>query len=289
MNRIFKLFLLLFFILSGNLFSQVPSLEKDVYNTTTDWTNLSITAMVKEPVPMVVFDESDPKFGKENSATSQGKAHSMARKKAKERLKIRLSQRLESILLNSDYSVYEYTQTNEAARLSLNRFLANDLEKYDFQFKKNVLEAKAEVSIKGKQGLLAYLPMSFGTEEMPVFSEDLPPVSFSGLIVDARHLTINKAVLPKIQTDRGLDIYSPYYAKEAYVIEKGYITYGTEAKEKFSELIVGKNPFYVLALSVAGKNQTDLILPSDEVAKLISHPESRKNLTRCRVLILVSK
>ncbi|MCZ8342915.1 MAG: hypothetical protein O9301_07785 [Leptospira sp.] len=279
------------YILSFPTFGQTANpqvLEKDIYQTSTNWTELKITAFVKEPVPMIVFDESDPKFGKENTATSQGRAHSIARKKAKERLKIRLSQRLESLLFNSDFTVYEYTQTRQNVRLSLNHFLAKDPETYDFLFQKNHLEAKAEISIRGKEGVLSHIPIEFGTEEMPIFTEELPAVAFSGLIVDARHLKLNKALLPKIQTDRGLDIYSPIYTKEAYAIEKGYIHYSKDTKERFVERIVGKNPYFVLGLGVSGKNQTDIILPTDEVVKLLSHPDSRKNITRCRVLILVS-
>lgn len=263
-------------------------LEKDIYQTSTNWTDLKITAFVKEPVPAIVFDESDPRFGKENTATSQGRAHSIARKKAKERLKIRLSQRLESILFNSDFTVYEYSQTRQNVRLSLNNFLAKETETYDFLFQKNNLEAKAEISIKGKEGLLSHIPIEFGTEDMPIFTEELPAVAFTGLIVDARHLKLNKALLPKIQTDRGLDIYSPLYTKEPYAIEKGYIHYSKDTKEKLTEKVVGNNPYFVLGLGVTGKNQTDVILPTDEVVKLLSHPESRKNITRCRVLILVS-
>ncbi|MDF3820116.1 hypothetical protein P3G55_09410 [Leptospira sp. 96542] len=280
--------LILFFFVITTVIPN-PSLETDFYQTTTNWTDLSITATVKETVPKIIFDETDPNFGKENTATSQGKAHSLARRKAKEKLKVKLSQRLESLLFNSDYTVFEYTQIHQPARLQLNSYVGSEKETYDFQFKKNILEAKASLPIKGKEGILAQLPRDFGTEPVPSFSEELVPVEFTGLIVDARHLDLKQALYPKIQTDRGLDIYSPLYTKEAYVIETGYIVYRKDYTEKNVEQKVGKNPYFVLALGTAGKNQTDLILPTDEAAKFLSHPESRKNLTRCRVLILVSR
>jgi hypothetical protein len=154
---------------------------------------------------------------------------------------------------------------------------------------KNVLEAKASLPIKGKDGILAHIPMEYGTERVPEFSEDMIPVEFSGLVVDARHLSVKRALFPKIQTDRGLDVYSPFYVKDAYAIETGYIVYREDQNGKTFENKVGKNPYFVLALSTAGKNQTDLVIPTDEAAKFLSHPESRKNITRCRVLILVSQ
>lgn len=285
MKRIYPLLALL---LSVSLGSK-PIQDKDIYSSVVNWTDLVVTSSVKETIPKIVFDEDDPEFSGKNTATSQGKAHSMARKKAREKLRVRLSQRLESIFFNADYTVYEYTQVNQQARLRLNSYIGSEKEEYDFQFVKNVLEAKASLPLKGKDGILAHIPFEYGTEPVPEFSEEVVPVEFSGLVVDARHLNLKHALFPKIQTDRGLDIYSPLYVKEAYAMETGYIVYREEQLGKGIEAKVGKNPYFVLALATAGKNQTDLVIPTDEVAKLLSHPETRKNLTRCRVLILVSQ
>ncbi|TGM51605.1 hypothetical protein [Leptospira vanthielii] len=283
-----RIYLLLVFLLSVSLGSK-PIEDKDIYSSIVNWTDLYISSSVKETIPKIVFDEEDPEFSGKNTATSQGKAHSMARKKAREKLRVRLSQRLESILFNADYTVYEYTQVNQQTRLRLNSYIGSEKEEYDFQFVKNVLEAKASLHLKGKEGILAHLPVEYGIESVPEFSEEVVPVEFSGLVVDARHLNVKRALFPKIQTDRGLDIYSPVYVKEAYAIETGYIVYRDEQTGKGTEAKIGKNPYFVLALGTAGKNQTDLVIPTDEAAKLLSHPETRKNLTRCRVLILVSR
>ncbi|TGM81988.1 hypothetical protein EHR01_04165 [Leptospira mtsangambouensis] len=285
MKRIYPILALL---LSVSLGSK-PIQDKDIYSSVVNWTDLVVTSSVKETIPKIVFDEDDPEFSGKNTATSQGKAHSMARKKAREKLRVRLSQRLESIFFNADYTVYEYTQVNQQARLRLNSYIGSEKEEYDFQFVKNVLEAKASLPLKGKDGILAHIPFEYGTEPVPEFSEEVVPVEFSGLVVDARHLNLKHALFPKIQTDRGLDIYSPLYVKEAYAMETGYIVYREEQLGKGIEAKVGKNPYFVLALATAGKNQTDLVIPTDEAAKLLSHPETRKNLTRCRVLILVSQ
>ncbi|TGL37389.1 hypothetical protein [Leptospira perdikensis] len=283
-----RIYICLVLLLTFSLGSK-PIEDKDIYASIVNWTDLVVFSSVKETIPKIVFDEEDPEFSGKNTATSQGKAHSMARKKAREKLRVRLSQRLESILFNADYTVYEYTQVNQQARLRLNSYIGSEKEEYDFQFVKNILEAKASLPLKGKDGIIAQIPLEYGLESVPEFSEEVVPVEFSGLVVDARHLSLKRALFPKIQTDRGLDIYSPVYVKEAYAIETGYIVYKEEQSGKGVEAKVGKNPYFVLALGTAGKNQTDLIIPTDEAAKLLSHPETRKNLTRCRVLILVSR
>ncbi|PJZ86015.1 hypothetical protein [Leptospira harrisiae] len=283
-----RIYLFLIFLVCFSLGSK-PIEDKDIYSSVVNWSDLVVSSSVKETIPKIVFEEEDPEFSGKNTATSQGKAHSMARKKAREKLRVRLSQRLESMLFNADYTVYEYTQVNQQARLRLNSYIGSEKEEYDFQFVKNVLEAKASLPLKGKDGILAHIPFEYGTESVPEFSEEVVPVEFSGLVVDARHLNLKRALFPKIQTDRGLDIYSPLYVKEAYAIETGYIVYKEEQSGKGIEAKVGKNPYFVLALATAGKNQTDLVIPTDEAAKLLSHPEARKNLTRCRVLILVSQ
>ncbi|TGN18579.1 hypothetical protein [Leptospira idonii] len=288
--KTFRIYLFLLILLSGFFGSYADSsLEKDFFQTITNWYDLTVTAQVTETLPKIVFDEEDPEFGKPGTAINKSRSDLLARKKAKEKLRIRLSQRLESLFLDSNYTVYEYSQAQPLVRSRINSFLGDEKETYDFQPKKNRLESKATIRLTGKQGFLAYLPMEYGTEQIPTFTEEIIPVEFSGLVVDARHLNLKQALFPRIQSDRGLDVYSPVYVKEAYVIETGYVVYRTDHEEKNFEKRVGKNPFFVMGLGVSGKNGTDIILPSDEVAKLLSHPESRKNLTRCRVMILVSK
>jgi len=280
-----------FCVLSIGIFSGYAEsfVDTDFFQTQTNWYELTVTAKINEPLPKIVFDEEDPDFGKPGTATNKSRSDLLARKKAKEKLRMRLSQRIESLFLNSDYTLFEYSQSNPSVRSRINSFISEEKETYDFQPKKNILESKASLLLTTKQGLLAYLPMEYGTEEIPVFNESILPVAFTGLVVDARHLNLRPSLFPKIQSDRGLDIYSPVYVKESYSIETGYVMYRTDNNERYLEKRVGKNPFFVLALGLSGKNQTDLILPSDEVAKLLSHPDSRKSLTRCRVMILVSK
>jgi hypothetical protein len=266
-----------------------PAVEIDFYKTITNWYDLTLTAQVNESLPKIVFSENDPEFGKPNTATNKSRADLLARKKAKEKLKVRLSQKLENLYLDANYTIYEYSELHSIARTRINAFLSDERESFDFQPRKNQLISKATIKLTGKQGFLSQFPFDYGKEEIPTFSEVALPVEFSGLVVDARHLKINKAIFPKIQSDRGLDVYSPIYVKEGYVIETGYVVYRDDAEAVNYEKKVGKNPFFIVALGVGGKNQTDVILPADEVAKLLSHPDTRKNLTRCRVMILVSK
>jgi hypothetical protein len=127
-----RTFILIFFCFGITTFAK-PIEDKDIYASVVNWTEQVIVSSVKETIPKIVFDEDDPEFFGKNTATSQGKAHSMARKKAKEKLKVRLSQRLESMLFNADYTIFEYTQVNQQARLRLNSYIGAEKEEYDFQ------------------------------------------------------------------------------------------------------------------------------------------------------------
>ncbi len=266
-----------------------PAQDIDFYKTISNWYDLTLTAQVNEPLPKIIFNEDDPDFGKPNTATNKSRSDLLARKKAKEKLRVRLSQSLESLFYDSNYTVFEYSQMNKMVRSRINAFISEEKEIFDFQPGKNQLISKASINLIGKQGFLAYLPVEYASEQIPTFTEEVLPVEFSGLVVDARHLKVKKALFPKIQSDRGLDVYSPFYVKEGYAIETGYVAYRDDEDPKNWEKRAGKNPFFIVALGVSGKNQTDLILPADEVAKFLSHPETRKNLMRCRVLVLVSK
>ncbi|GBF49108.1 hypothetical protein LPTSP4_06180 [Leptospira ryugenii] len=264
-------------------------LESDFFKTIINWGDLSVSAEVKETLPKIIFEEDDPEYGKPNTATNKSRSDLLARKNAKEKLRKLISRRLESMYLDSEQTVSEYAKLNEQVRTRINSFIAEEKEEFEFEPVKNQLVAKAKIKLIGKNGFLAFLPMSYSSEAVPEMTPELMPEMFTGLVVDARHLNLKTALFPRIQTDRGLDIYSPHYVKEGYSIETGYIMYRTDSEEKNWLKRVGDKPFFVVALGVAGRNQTDLILPSEEVAKLLSHKETRKNLTRCKVLILVSK
>lgn len=188
-------------LLIGSFFSELlfaePAIDTDFYKTITNWYELTLTSQVSEPLPKIVFNEDDPDFGKPNTATNKSRSDLLARKKAKEKLRIRLSQSLEGMLFDSNYSVIRFLQIHSKVRSRINAFITEEKETFDFQPIKNQLLSKATIHLSGKQGFLAYLPMEYGSEQMPIFSEEIQSVEFSGLVVDARHLALQKSSLSK--------------------------------------------------------------------------------------------
>jgi len=256
-------------------------IETDLLGTEIDWFKLKITAKLERPVPKLVLDPEDPEYRK--PGTSDSTSFSKIKKSMKETLRLNLSQKIESIYYDSNSKISEFALGQRRERL--NEYFFQELEVFQFHRERNTLQAKSSINFLGKQGLLAYLPTEYEKEEFPLFSEKVSPEAYSGLVVDAKHLPLKTALFPKILSDRGLEIYSPIYVKEAYALEMGYIQYRTGG---FKDTKIGKKPYYVVALGLSGKNETDLVLASTDVLRILAHPETRKNLKQCRVLILVS-
>ncbi len=262
-------------------------IDLDFYGTQVNWSRLQVVASVTEKIPKLIVDPDHPEYKK--PGTTENPTHLTLKKKMRENLRIRLNQRIESLFYDSSVKVFELAEKDKKVRDRINQYFFEEFEAISINQEKNMFISKASLSFIGKRGFIAYLPTQFEKEEIPILSESALPTAFSGIIVDARHLDIKKAIYPKIQSDRGVDIYSPLLVRESYAIETGYVHYRKNPMDNENQAIVGKNPYMVVALGLSGKNETDLILPSNEVAKIIAHPETRKALKQCRVLILVSK
>jgi hypothetical protein len=52
---------------------------------------------------------------------------------------------------------------------------------------------------------------------------------------------------------------------------------------------VGEKPYLIVATNVTGKNKTLFTIPTKEAVKVLATKETRKNLKKCKVIILLRK
>ena len=120
-----------------------------------------------------------------------------------------------------------------------------------------------------------------------VFSQKLYSEDSTGLIIDARKVKINPAVLPKVVTKKET-VYAPKKVNKDEIKNNGavqYIVVGNKVDKAFlqKESLTGKaelkrtgiNPKIIEAYGVTGKIKTDVVISQND-AKLLKNSEAVK-------------
>ncbi|MCE9502003.1 MAG: hypothetical protein K8R21_16095 [Leptospira sp.] len=281
------LYILLF--ISIPVFSLEQFVTKDFFDTRINWSTMKITSTVTEVIPAVVFEQKDPRFGKDSTALNLTAARNKSLLKAKERLSINLFTAIENMKIDSYTSMLDRISQDEKFREKYNRIFEISEKDFSFRIIDNKIQAEAGIPFTGKNGLLNFLEINFGSEPFPEFPEIPSPSSYSGLIVDARHLNAVASLFPRITTDRGIEIYSPELVSRNYAIDTGMVSFQTDPILAKRNSRAGINPYYVVALSATGKDKTDFSIPTEDAMRIMASKNSVQNLRKCRVIILLKK
>ena len=175
-----------------------------------------------------------------------------------------------------------------------------------FQVAENEASASMEISLRGKEALLAHLPMPFarelqqnsGTDNVsPAYERRTPSgeydtseaeaLLYTGLIIDARHLDYRPSLNTGIYTGSGRQIYGVEYLSRNTAVKRGVA--GHYAAESDADLRqrAGKRPLKVSALDLNGRGENSLVISDEDAAKLLAHAGSVQNLRRGRVVVLI--
>lgn len=175
-----------------------------------------------------------------------------------------------------------------------------------FQVAENQASASMEITLRGKESLMAYLPLPFGREIQ--LSSEKETVSsayerrsglaeydtsegeallYTGLVIDARHLDYKPSLNTGIYTGSGRQIYGVEYLNRMTAVKRGVA--GHYAAEGDAELRqrAGKRPLKVSALDLNGHGENSLVISDEDAAKLLAHAGSVQNLRRGRVVVLI--
>lgn len=175
-----------------------------------------------------------------------------------------------------------------------------------FQVAENHASASMEIMLRGKESLMAHLPLPYASElgraaeaENSAAYDKRPGMGeydssageallYTGLVIDARHLSYHPSLNTGIFTGSGRQIYGVEFLGRTTAIKRGVT--GHFAQESSADLRqrAGKRPLKVSALEVAGHGENSLVISDEDAAKLTAHTGSVQNLRRARVVILVS-
>jgi hypothetical protein len=109
----------------------------------------------------------------------------------------------------------------------------------------------------------------------------------TGIVIDARGLAIQPALLPRIVDEQGQPLYAPDLIDVEAAVQQGYVAYAKAFDQAPVQARIGERPVVLRALRVAGETRVDLVLSQAEAARLRDYAATRRLVRQCRVLIVM--
>ena len=109
----------------------------------------------------------------------------------------------------------------------------------------------------------------------------------TGVVIDARGLAIQPALLPRIVDESGQSLYAPEVVDVEAAVQQGYIAYARAFGQAPAPARIGERPLVLRALRVAGDARVDLVLSHAEATRIRDYAATRRLVRQCRVLIVM--
>ncbi|AOP34350.1 hypothetical protein A0128_11110 [Leptospira tipperaryensis] len=281
-------FLLILLILTPTL--TIFSFEtRDFTDTVINWKKGEIQKILKFKLPKLTYSVEDPDFGAENTARNLTEARKKAASAAEEELKKYLFRKIDTLKLDSEFTLREKIKEDSMFREIFNQIYEIEPILSTVNFVENQAIAKGTILFKGKRGILNYVFLSYETETFPEYPATPLAAEFTSLIVDARHLKMETALFPEILSEEGNSLYSPYFISKENAVKNGYVSYMKTPEEAFRSPIAGMKPYFVTALGVTGHYPVNPVIASEDARKLLASHKTKSALKNCRVIILKDK
>lgn len=110
----------------------------------------------------------------------------------------------------------------------------------------------------------------------------------TGLIVDARHLSVVPALLSVLFDPSGVGVYGAFLTPRASALASRLAVYAASAEDEAVRQRCGAKPLQVRAVALAGASGVDLVLPATEAEQARALFRNSEVLSRCAVAILVA-
>lgn len=260
--------------------AQLQGTIKDVeqpagFSGKVDWTTGAITAVGIGAPPA--------------QPANAAQARAMAERAAQVIAYRNLLEAVKGVRVDSTTTVENFIVTSDVIRTEVNGIIQGAT----IMDKKYMSDGSVEVTIGMRlAGALAdtLLPKTPPTPPTGL-TGSLTPASpgqlYTGLIVDARGLSVKPAMAPKILNEDGKQVYGSAWVSRDYAVREGMVVYLKDPVQVQTNPRVTDKPLMVKALKVAGDARVDVVITNADAATLQSASENLSMLLKCRVIILV--
>ncbi len=123
-------------------------------------------------------------------------------------------------------------------------------------------------------------------EKTPGEDPTPPEEIYSGLIIDARGLDLNPALVPTIRDKDGREIYGAAFISREFAVQGGVASYMREMGTAVQHPKVSPNPLVVKGLKTEGVGKSDIIISTSNASKIFGSSEHLSLLRSCKVIIV---
>ena len=114
-----------------------------------------------------------------------------------------------------------------------------------------------------------------------------PSVAYTGLVVDARGLGVKPAMVPKVVTEGGQEVYGFSVVDRNWVIQQGMAGYAKDLRAAQAHDRVSDRPLTIKAVRATGANSTDIVIATADAELMLSSGTNLGFLEKARVMLVV--
>lgn len=109
----------------------------------------------------------------------------------------------------------------------------------------------------------------------------------TGLIINAKGLSVTPAMAPKILDEDGNEVYGSKYVDREWAVKQGMVGYAKDVPSARTNQRVAPNPLVINAVKALGNNKADVVISNADAQMLKQRSESESFLTKCQVIVVV--
>ena len=110
---------------------------------------------------------------------------------------------------------------------------------------------------------------------------------YTGLIIDARGRGVRPAMVPKILSEDGTEIYGPAYINRELAVREGMAVYMKDLAVAQANDRVKDKPLVAMAVKVNGDARVDIVISNADASAIQGTAANLSVLEKCKVIILV--
>ncbi len=274
----FAVVITFFVLIAGSSYAQLVGTIKDVIDPVgstgkVDWTTGVITAVGIGAPPA--------------QPANPAQARAMAERAAQVVAYRNLLEAVKGVRVDSTTTVENFIITSDVIKTQVNGIIQGAT----VMDKKYMSDGSVEVTVGMKlTGALADVLLPKTPSASPAGGTLAPGTSgqlYTGLIVDARGLSVRPAMAPKILNEDGKEVYGSAWINRDYAVREGMVGYMKDPVTAQANPRVADKPLMVKALKVSGDGRVDTVISNADAAMLQSASQNLSMLEKCRVIILV--
>lgn len=209
----------------------------------------------------------------------------------------RIIQILKQIRITEDLSVDQYASTHDKILAGIEKTAQDAQTVRQIYTSALDVEIRVEASIFG--GFLQ-LVLPDHIRQIPKIKDQkskpgkagspssihLNQIPYTGLIIDARDLSLHPILYPVIVSEAGKELYSSLFISREFAVQYGVCTYICNMESAMNFRRIGSNPLVFKALRKEGRTSGSIVISMADAKLLEKVTERHRFLKECRVIIV---